>query len=319
MKSDAVTLTLGDFVFSESEIPERIPFGGEQAIVKHDLIGGGRILQAMGAFDTSLEWSGWLCGASAVERAKTLDAMRVKGAPMLLTWGDFRYWVVIESFRPDYEYAYRIPYRIVCLPAINYGAPDAESPDSSLDDSIDSCTAEAEDLTDEVGDSTLSGMMGSLKDAVSSVSSFATAAQAQISAVLQPVAQIQNQVGTLLASTGNTLQNIATVGGILPNNPIAKQVAGLNSQVSLLQQQSSLVQLRNVTGRIGAGASLGDSSQSVTMAGGNLFTLAAKTYGDAKAWAGIAQANGITDPTVTGLQTLKLPANPGNTGGVLGE
>lgn len=315
--TQAVTLTLGDFTFQDSEIPERIPFGGEQSIVKHDLVGGGRVLQAMGGFDAPLEWSGWFRGASAVSRAKALDAMRAKGAPMLLTWGEFRYWVVIESFRPDYEHAYRIPYRIVCQPSINYGAPGADAPGSSLDDSIMSCTREASALTDSIGDGKLSGLMGDLKDAVSAVSSFATAAQAEISAVLLPVAQMQTQIGILLASAGNTLQSVATVGGILPNNPIAKQVASLNGQLSAMQQQRDLVQLRNVVGRIGAGASLGDASQSLTVAGGNLFSIASKVYGDATAWAGIAQANGITDPKISGIQTIKLPATAGDSGGVL--
>ena len=59
----------------------------------------------------------------------------------------------------------------------------------------------------------------------------------------------------------------------------------------------------------------------VTVAGGNLFALAAQYLGDATQWNRIAILNGISDPFITGIVTLKLPsfnANAGN-GGILGQ
>ncbi|MGN6536405.1 MAG: hypothetical protein ACTHKQ_11840 [Mesorhizobium sp.] len=58
----------------------------------------------------------------------------------------------------------------------------------------------------------------------------------------------------------------------------------------------------------------------VTVAGGNLFTLAAQYLGDATKWYQIAQANGLTDPMLTGISTLIIPQNsiPSN-GGILGQ
>ncbi|CAH2911415.1 MAG: hypothetical protein CPSOU_1984 [uncultured Paraburkholderia sp.] len=67
------------------------------------------------------------------------------------------------------------------------------------------------------------------------------------------------------------------------------------------------INLGNVTG----------AAQQITTAGGNLMSIAAKVYGKAEAWTGIAKANGLNDPTVQGVQTLNIPVTPDNSGGVL--
>lgn len=61
------------------------------------------------------------------------------------------------------------------------------------------------------------------------------------------------------------------------------------------------------------------TSRVVTVAGGNLFALAAEYLNDATRWNDIAALNGLMDPFLNGLVTLKIPSGnrPGN-GGVLG-
>lgn len=57
--------------------------------------------------------------------------------------------------------------------------------------------------------------------------------------------------------------------------------------------------------------------QIITIAGGNLFRIAAEYLGDATQWIRIAQLNDITDPMLIGLVTLKIPLpNPTAGGGV---
>jgi nucleoid-associated protein YgaU len=59
------------------------------------------------------------------------------------------------------------------------------------------------------------------------------------------------------------------------------------------------------------------STQSITVAGGNLFQLAAQYLKDATQWIRIAQANGISDPQLNGLTTLVIPpVNPSAGGGI---
>jgi nucleoid-associated protein YgaU len=61
--------------------------------------------------------------------------------------------------------------------------------------------------------------------------------------------------------------------------------------------------------------------KTITVAGGNLFQIAAQYLGDATQWNRIATLNGLTDPNIVGIVTLKLPPMKvgGGNGGILGE
>ena len=53
----------------------------------------------------------------------------------------------------------------------------------------------------------------------------------------------------------------------------------------------------------------------ITVAGGNLFQIAAELLGDATQWIRIAQLNGLTDPMLTGVITLSIPDTDPDAGG----
>lgn len=56
----------------------------------------------------------------------------------------------------------------------------------------------------------------------------------------------------------------------------------------------------------------------ITVAGGDLYRLALKYYGDATQWWRIAKANGLSDPMLSGVVTLTIPdATSSDTGGIL--
>jgi nucleoid-associated protein YgaU len=59
--------------------------------------------------------------------------------------------------------------------------------------------------------------------------------------------------------------------------------------------------------------------KTIIVAGGNLFALAAKYLNDATQWNRIAAANGLTDPVLTGVTTLLIPAVNANAGGGFGS
>lgn len=63
------------------------------------------------------------------------------------------------------------------------------------------------------------------------------------------------------------------------------------------------------------------STKQVTVAGGNLFALAAQHLGDATQWNRIAELSGLTDPQINGIATLTIPPRDpsGGNGGILGE
>ncbi len=53
----------------------------------------------------------------------------------------------------------------------------------------------------------------------------------------------------------------------------------------------------------------------LTVAGGNLFQIAAQQLNDATQWIRIAQLNGLDDPMLTGVVTLLIPDIDANAGG----
>ncbi|HEX3399910.1 MAG TPA: hypothetical protein VHT74_06260 [Acetobacteraceae bacterium] len=55
--------------------------------------------------------------------------------------------------------------------------------------------------------------------------------------------------------------------------------------------------------------------RTLTVAGDNLFRIAAEQLNDATQWIRIAELNGISDPILSGVTTLLLPAIDRTAGG----
>ena len=53
----------------------------------------------------------------------------------------------------------------------------------------------------------------------------------------------------------------------------------------------------------------------LTVAGGNLFRIAAEQLNDATQWIRIAQANNLSDPVLSGIVTLTIPPPDPTAGG----
>lgn len=109
-------LILGSIIFDSYAIPERIPYGGEQALAVHKLLGGQRVVDAMGPNDDDLSWSGRFQGQLAMVQANRLDALRSSGSQVPLFFGGRMYQVVVKRAVLNYERPYQIPYSVTCLP-----------------------------------------------------------------------------------------------------------------------------------------------------------------------------------------------------------
>lgn len=107
-------LVLGSVAFRDFEVPERIVFGGTQKLAVHELPGGGRVIDVMGAQNADLVWSGVFSGADAAERVRLLDGLRLLAAEVPLSWDVFAYTVIIERFEAEYTNPWWIPYHLVC-------------------------------------------------------------------------------------------------------------------------------------------------------------------------------------------------------------
>jgi hypothetical protein len=106
---------LGPVMFFGQEVPERIGIGGAQSLKTHQYPGGKRTLDAMGRDDAPLQWSGIMIGPNAEQRMLALDALRVAGQPLTLTFGTMSYTVVIQNFRGDYRRTNHCLYSISCV------------------------------------------------------------------------------------------------------------------------------------------------------------------------------------------------------------
>lgn len=312
-------LILGDFQFDGYEIPESIPFGGSQRLVTHSFPGGARAVQAMGRDDSAIGWSGLFFGPAALERAKYLDNLRVAGGALKLTYLDFNYTVVIERFEAVVKKFNRIPYSIALHVVQDNTKPVSTITPTGFDAALRGDMAAANALGAQIGDGPLSGMLGTLDSAIRNVSDFAKATTSTIQSVVGPVAAVIGRVNVLVGSVGSVVNSVTTLGGILPGNPISMQAAQSLSQVNAITQYPALVQLRNISSRMQGNLSNVSASQqtkTVTVAGGTLYDVASQQYGDATKWNVIAQANGLTDPVISGVKTLKIPMIASSTGGI---
>ena len=107
-------LVLGPVIFRDFEVPERIAFGGTQKLAVHELPGGGRVIDAMGAQDADLVWSGVFSGADAAERVRQLDGLRLLAAEVPLSWDVFAYTVIIERLELEYTSPWWVTYHLTC-------------------------------------------------------------------------------------------------------------------------------------------------------------------------------------------------------------
>lgn len=94
---------IGDLVLQGHEVPGRISIGGSQAVTVHKLLGGGRIVDTLGADPGIIAWHGLFVGPEAAARARVLDVMREQGFPRVLSFGDYTFTIVIIQFVYDYK------------------------------------------------------------------------------------------------------------------------------------------------------------------------------------------------------------------------
>lgn len=129
---DGDGLILGPVLFQAFEVPAWVRFGGKQRLAVHALPGSGRVVDAMGADDQDLSWSGAISGADASARAQVLDELRRAGQPLLCAWGSWAYQVVIAEFEAQAAGPWWVPYRLRLLVLYDLSRPPAQS-DPALD------------------------------------------------------------------------------------------------------------------------------------------------------------------------------------------
>lgn len=129
-------LMLGGITFKDYELPEHIEYGGKHTLATKKLIGGKRVIDALGPDDDDISWSGRFQGEDAAQRAAALDSLRNSGAEVELLFGDQFRMVVVQDVRLTHERPWQILYHVSCMvssdPARDAVAPDLFSALSGL-------------------------------------------------------------------------------------------------------------------------------------------------------------------------------------------
>ena len=114
MDSTDVPLVLGPVVFEGFELPAHITVGGRQRLAVHRLADGSRVVDVLGPDESDIAWTGVLSGPLAAIRAQTIDALRLAGTPLDLSFGAWFAPVVVSAFSADANLSGWVPYRIAC-------------------------------------------------------------------------------------------------------------------------------------------------------------------------------------------------------------
>lgn len=241
-----LVITLGGIDFQGFEVPERIAgLGGRQMLTVHQLIGGQRVVDAMGRDDAPLTWEGRFRGVDAVSRARAIDALRVGGASQSLTFGDFAFTVVVDEFVYEIERFYEVPYHLSLVVLTDDSTIGARQT-PGVDEMLASDTRWAQSLGASIGDAALSGLLGNVSTAIGAVPGFASATGAQLQSVLAPVAAAQGCVTSLIVQAETTLNSVSAVGGVVPGLPVTTLASNLLGQVSAMTQVANLYSLQNL-------------------------------------------------------------------------
>lgn len=312
MKPDTKVI-LGGIAFERFETPEAISFGGEQRHAVHELVGGSRVIDTIGATPSDKDWSGIFQGSNALARALAFDKLRKAGKPVTLTWSQFSFTVVIHTFKADYQKSHFIPYSISCVVAADNAASKPAS-DKSVDAMMKDDAANAVKQASGIGDTSLISAVASVRSAVAGVARFIDASQATLTGVLAPINAARAVAGGLIGqftdAAGPDIE--AALDG---NGDLAEALRAGATQANAL---ANLYALDATLSRMGANIDgVGGSGALVIQAGGDLYRLATDNYGDVTAWVDIARANALVDPMLDGVNELRLPPSARATDGVL--
>lgn len=189
---------LEDFIFNFFEVPESIPFGTNQICAVHELIGGKRVIDAMGRSDVDITWSGYFLGIDAAERVQYIKGLAISGKELTFSYAQFSFKVYIKSFTPSFERTYQIPFTITLGVVEDLTKPVNIIFPSTFDDAITDALIQALDIAYFVANPGLDSSLALIGIAIQTIPSFADASVAELASVVSSINNAQSTVGSLI-------------------------------------------------------------------------------------------------------------------------
>lgn len=106
------SVSIGEIILEDWEIPEKVSWGGQQRMTVHKLIGGTRFIDVMGEDNAEVSWSGRFLSPDAAFRADQLDLLRKSGMLIDVVFAGRYYSAVISSFIAEQLTQFHITYQI---------------------------------------------------------------------------------------------------------------------------------------------------------------------------------------------------------------
>jgi hypothetical protein len=185
----------------------------------------------LGGTDTDITFSGIISGSSADTRAQLLDALRISGATIPLSWGEQYFLVIISEANFDYRKPWWIPYRLRCVVQSNLVYAAASTAISAA--------------------ASITTSLASAASVLTTVPPTLTAAQtalAQTGATTYGTAAYGQSVTALTAAQSAVSSDVASTGG---QDPAAAAAAVTNTTTTA----GSLAALTTAQGYVGSGLS----------------------------------------------------------------
>ena len=246
----AAPVTLGSFAFQDTEVPQNIPYGGQQRLAVQRLIGGARVIEAMGYDPRDIVWSGIIRTADQSDRATQLQQMMAAGTAVPLSWGSEYLSVVIRDFQPKQE-AFWISYSITCCVLLDQSMPGTGAPPNLLsqvtDDAASALGFSPSDLP------AVETAIGSAQTAVAAASALAPGSAA-FSTALASLGAAQVAVGGAVSAANGSLGGVikaASIGtGILGATGVSDGIAKLGAATTAAGDLAGLLASSGYVNRI---------------------------------------------------------------------
>ena len=188
-------------MFTGFEEPEGLTFGKEQSTYKHILIGGGRIIDALGAGDPDISWSGYFTGAQAPFRARFLEGLAKAAQPVLLKTSTFVKNVLISKFTFGFHKTFPIRYDITVQVIEDQTLPVSFIIPADITDTITNALIQANDIATLINNPSILSAIALALIAAENASPFTSATNVQINAALAAAQNVQAIVGGVITAT----------------------------------------------------------------------------------------------------------------------
>ena len=227
-------VTLGPFTFDDTEVPQKIPYGGQQILAVQKMIGGARQINTLGSDPRDIQWTGTMRSADRADRAAMLVQMMASGKSFPLVWGEECLQVVIRSFQPVTQ-AFFVTYTIVCcVVPIQTASQTPNLLTSMADDAMQAVGLSPSDLP------AVTSAVGQVQSAVAAAAVLAPGS-ATFNSILNATGAAQAALtGAQQAANGNLLGlvNAAATGAGLLGTPDA--TSAINKIGGLVQAAGDL-------------------------------------------------------------------------------